>query len=75
MVGRQSVERLIQAVRQFVDVVVLLGSQLVEVLVNGLAWLDTVANAVDARHEDGREAQVRVGRWVGHAILDALGLR
>ena len=57
----QGLQRLVQAVGELVDVEVLLGCELVEVLVDGLARLDTVTDAVDARHEDGGEAQVGVG--------------
>jgi hypothetical protein len=51
------------------------GRQVVEVLVHGLARVDLVLDPVEAGHQHGRERQVRVGRRVGEADLDALGLR
>ena len=74
VVRLQGVQGLVQAVGELVDVEVLLGRQLVEVLVNGLAGLNTSADAVDPGHEDGGEAQVGVRRGVGHAVLHPLGL-
>ena len=70
----QRLQGLVQAVGELVDVEVLLGSQLVEVLVDGLTGLDAVTDAVDARHEDGGEAQVRVRGGVRHPVLHPLGL-
>jgi hypothetical protein len=48
--------------------------QVVEVLVHGGAGVDFVGDTIQARHDDGREAQIGVGRWVGEAHFYALGL-
>jgi indolepyruvate decarboxylase len=53
----------------------LLGRQVVDVLVERLARVDLVLDAVDHRHQHRREGQVRVAARVGAAELDALGLR
>ena len=52
----------------------LFGRQVVNVLVERLAGIDLVLDAVDHRHQHGRERQVRIAARVGAAELDALGL-
>ena len=48
--------------RDLRDARVLLGGELVEVLVDRLGRLDLVLDAVEARHQQRREGQVRVAR-------------
>jgi hypothetical protein len=75
VVGLERVEHLGERTRDLLDLGVLLGRQLVEVLVHGLRGLDAVLDAVQAGHELGREGEVGVARRVRDPELDALGLR
>ena len=75
VVGLERVEDRGQRAGHLLDRVVLLRRQLVEVLVDRLRRLDAVLDAVEAGHQLRREREVGVGRRVGHAELDALGLR
>src|SRR5712691_3612509 len=58
---------------ELLDLLRLGGRQLVEVLVDRLARIDLVRDAVEPRHEARREGQIRVARVVGRPELDALG--
>ena len=73
VVGHERVESLVELAdgrRHFVDVL------LVEQIHLGrIAGVDLVLDAVQAGHQAGGEGQVGVGRRVGAAELDALGLR
>ena len=57
------------------DLLQFLRRQVVEVLVHRRAGIDLVRDAVEARHQHRREGEIGVGRRVGEAHLDALGLR
>jgi hypothetical protein len=48
--------------------------QVVDVLVQRIARIDLVLDAVDHRHQHRREGQVRIAARVGAAELDPLGL-
>ncbi len=54
-------KRLIEGEGHMLQVLFLLGRQIVEVLIERIARMDLVLNAVEAGHEHGRERQVRVG--------------
>src|SRR5207244_181751 len=58
---------------ELLDLLRLGGRQLVEVLIDRLARIDLVGDAVEPRHQARREAQVRIAGRVGRAELDALG--
>ncbi len=53
----------------------LLRWQIVQVLVHGVAGVALVLDAVEPRHQQGGKRQVRVGRRIRKARLDAPGLR
>ncbi|EDM72004.1 hypothetical protein RAZWK3B_17838 [Roseobacter sp. AzwK-3b] len=74
MVGLQGFERFAQAAADGGDAFEFLGGQIVEVLVHGFARIDLVLDAVEAGHQQGREAQIGVGRRIGEAGFDALCL-
>ena len=71
MVGSEAIERLIQAVAHGGDHCVLFWRQVVQVFGGRFARVDFVFHAVQARHHQRREAQVRVHQWIGEACLDA----
>ncbi len=48
--------------------------QVVDVLVQRLARIDLVLDAVDRRHQHGREGEVRIAGRIGAAELEPLGL-
>ena len=75
MVGGQGAQCLAQAAAHRRDTLQLLGRQVVQILVHGVAGVDLVLDAVDARHQHRREGEVWVGRRVGEANFDALGFR
>ena len=52
-----------------------LGRQLVDVLVQRLAWIYAILDAVQPGHEHRREGEIRVCRGVGAAELQPLRLR
>ena len=51
------------------------GWKIIQVLIHGRARVDLVGNAVKARHDDRREAQIGVGRGIREAHFHALGFR
>ena len=51
------------------------GTQIVNVLVQRLAGIDLVLDAVEAGHQHGGERQIRVAARIGRTELHALGLR
>ena len=67
-------ERIVEAGRRLGDVSELFGPHVVDVLVERGPGVDLVADAVEHRHQDRRERQVRVRRAVGQAELDPLRL-
>ena len=71
----EALERLVQRAGQLGNVLQLLGRHAVDVLVERLARVDLVLDAVEAGHEHGREGEVAVAGRVRRAELDALGLR
>ena len=74
MVLLQRLQRLLERARSLLDVLGLLGRQLVEVLVDRIRRLDAVADAVQAGHQLRGEGQVRVAGGIRGAELQALGL-
>ena len=52
----------------------LFGGKVVEILVERLARVDLVHDAIEARHQHRREGQVRIAGGIGEADFDALGL-
>jgi hypothetical protein len=74
-VGREAVDRFAQAGAHGRHVFQFLRRQIVEVLVHGIAGMDLVFDAVQARHQHRREGEVGVGRGIGEADLDAFALR
>ncbi|ABA50095.1 hypothetical protein BURPS1710b_2769 [Burkholderia pseudomallei 1710b] len=68
-------ERLVEAGAHGRDLRILFRRQVVQVLVRGLARMDLVLDAVETRHHQRREAQVRVRHRVREARFDAAALR
>ena len=68
------VERLAQRSAHRRDALELGRRQVVEVLVHRIAGMDLVRDAVEARHEECREAQIGIGGRIREAHFDALGL-
>src|SRR5450432_4761435 len=66
----ERVQRRVEGAGRLRHVLRLLGRQVVDVLVERLAGVDLVLDAVEAGHQHGREGQVRVGRRVGAAELE-----
>src|SRR5438874_4120545 len=73
VVPLQLPERLLQGSRHLRNVLQLLRREPVDVLVQRVARIDAVLDAVEASHEHGGERQVRVAARVRGAELDALG--
>src|SRR3954469_18264172 len=73
-VALQSLERLVERAGGLGNVLRLLGRHRIDVLVERLARVDLVLDAVEAGHQHRREGDVRVGGRVGAAELEALGL-
>ena len=71
----QVVERLVEAVADGRDLRVFFRRQVVQVLGRGFARMDLVLDAVQAGHQQRREAEVRVGQRIREARLDAAALR
>ena len=74
MVGAKRVDRFLQRTADGRNLGELGRRQVVEVLVHRGARVDLVHDAVEARHDDRREAEIGVGGRVGEADFDALGL-
>ncbi len=53
----------------------LLRRQIVDVLVDGIARIDAVADAVETRHEHGREGEIGIAGGIRAAEFHPLGLR
>src|SRR5262245_28133154 len=62
-------ERLTQRAADSRDLLELGGRQVVEVLVDGRAWVELILDAVHPGHEHRGEAEIRVGERVGEAHL------
>ena len=71
----QRVERFVEAARHLRHVLQLLGGQGVDVLVDRIARVDPVLDAVEPGHHHRAEREVRVAARVGEAHLDAARLR
>jgi hypothetical protein len=69
----QVVQHDVQRAGQLLDLLLLGGRQLVEVLVHRLARVDLVGDPVEAGHHARREGEVRVAGRIGRPELDALG--
>src|SRR5690606_16457706 len=65
----QSRQGVLQGDGELRDVLQLLGAEAVEILVEGIARIDAVLDAVEARHEHGGECHVGVAGGVGEAYL------
>ena len=74
VVGFERGERLPERARHGRDLGQFLGRQVVDVLVDRVARVDPILDAVEAGHEHRREREIRIARRVGAAELDALGL-
>src|SRR6266487_2397806 len=75
MVGFERRQRLLQASRRVLHVLALRRLQVVQIDVHRLGRLDLVFDAVETRHEQRGEREVRVGRWIRRPELEPLGLR
>src|ERR1035441_9865974 len=71
----QAIERLAQAAGHVWNFLQFLGRQFVNVFVERFARLDFVLDAVQARHEQRGEAEIRIRRRVRRAVFEAFGLR
>src|SRR5882762_2868982 len=67
-------ERLVQGARRVLHMLALLGLEVVQVYIHRLRRLDLVLDAVQARHEQRRERQVRIARRIGGPELHAFRL-
>ena len=74
MVSAQAVDSFLQAAADGWNFGEFCGWQVVEVLVHGGAGVDFVHDTIEARHDDGREAQVWVCCWIGEAHFHTFGL-
>ena len=73
MVCFQCIEGGVQIDRSRGDFGVLLGAEVVDVLINGVAGVDLVFDSIDGSHRHGRERQVRIATAVRAAELQTLG--
>src|SRR5208283_806837 len=75
MVTFQGVEHLAQRARGAPDLLGFLGLEVVQVLVDRIAWVDLVLDAIQSGHEHGGEGEVGVAGRIRAAELDPLRLR
>src|SRR5437868_9512288 len=72
MVFLQTVERFVECARHGWDLRQLLRPEIVDVLIERLAWINLVLDAVQAGHHHGGERHVRVAARIGWTELDTL---
>jgi hypothetical protein len=70
----QRVQDLTEGTRCRLDLGGLLGRQVIEILVDGLSWMDLVLDSVQPGHEHGCEREVPVAGGVRRPEFNALGL-
>src|SRR3990172_11028506 len=72
MVGLKGIKDLIKTARQGLDSLGLFRLQLIEILVDRLARVDLLLDAVDPPHQHGAERQIGVAAWIRSPELDPL---
>src|SRR5262245_52636698 len=70
MIGLQRVECLLQRARRRSYASGFLERKVVKVFIDGLPWIDTVLDPIEAGHQHRRECQVTVAGGVGRTELD-----
>src|SRR5689334_14689976 len=75
MIPLQRIERVLKRARHRWNLRQLLWTEIVDVLVERLAWVDFVFHTVEPCHEHGCEREIRIAARVWRTELHALGLR